>query len=366
MEYLIIALIIAKFCERGAIDIVSMATGRQPPSATYRAAKATSPSEDGPLVRTIKSWWADAMEDVDEARRIRRMDTKEKRDQARADRKAERQRVLDEIEEAKTKARKTEEKRKKGPAPDEVPTEELPEVEEYAPDGEGSRQSEEPPQDRPEHTGGPDRTEGPESATEDTVADIPPITDETEKPTYTPDDREVPEAVDPWFPVETAENTEWRPMFPPEGEGAKIIPMFKEKTEELEPADAAVLNGKVVTADAMTFDENGPAVLDLKGTEQMTTNSAPEGGLGQHQRWTVSMSDWERKAIPQVEMVGAAMRAGKVGPEYLAVVAEIQDLHRIQAEKYAFLYKKLLTMNEIKEKYQANPDAGDKDYVKSE
>jgi hypothetical protein len=357
MEYVIIALIIAKFCEKGAIDITSMITGNQPPSKTFQAAKGTT-AEAGPLGKFFKAWYADAIEDLDEKRRIKRMATKEEQGRARAERKADRQRILDAIDE-KTKA--DEEEREEREPADDIPVEE-------PPDPRDSEAGEPLPVDDEEPWGGWPKEpweEGPDQ----TIPDPLPWELPKEEPQATVEPDEPGQAQDPEEEIFDANLVEGGPgsagATDPQGPQGPEIPKLKS-------VQAGGSDGK---------DEWSPywakpelyAVPDQEkeegtmsnGTTVSTAVVAAEGGISTHIRWADNMIAYLGNCISHVEIVGASMYQGGNGPERLALIAEIQERNRHLALSYKVLRDTLIRdRNLIADAYAAtNNQAGDRDYA---
>jgi hypothetical protein len=389
IEYMIIALIIAKFCEKGAIDITSMITGNQPPSKTFQAAKGTT-AEAGPLGKFFKAWYADAIEDLDEKRRIKRLETKEEQDRARAERKADRQRILDAIDE-KAKADKAE-REEREPA-DDIPVEEPPdprdsEAGEPLPVDEGPGEKDRnfwgddlpernPWEERPEQTiPDPPRGEDPEDepqATaepdeprqvqdlEEEIFDADLVEDKTPEIPQGPEGPKVPEFKVIEGTVERPEDdAEWRPYST--GPQLYAVPDQEGETGMVETDSHGYAKtpfqkraGTVTAMAAATMGANG-----------MTTQAvAIEGGITQHIGWTAAVADYQVQAANHVEMVAAMMFQGENGPARLALVARIQEGHRILREMYLQLNAALVNdKNLVGDAYAATGgQAGGKPYV---
>lgn len=326
IEYMIIALIVAKFCEKGAIDIVSMITGRQPPSMTVQRAKKGN-TEDGPIAKALKAWYADAIEDLDEARRIKRMETKEERERARAERKAERQRIIDAA----------------GTPPAEEP-----------PHPDDSEADAPPPFDQP--VPGPVDPIIVDQPVDETVPDRREAIEEPIDAVIV-EPREViveepPEA--PEFPAFTVirgdrpedDDNEWRVYGRPQ---LHAVPTQKEG-----PEVTTMYEGK---------DQHGTAVYNSGGTGGQAV--AVEGGISTHIDWTAKMVDYHMRAMSHAEIVGASMYQGDNGPERLALIAQIQDGHRQMADAYQRVHD-ILVNDKIKigDAYASTGNqAGNKVYV---
>jgi hypothetical protein len=346
MEFVIIALILAKFCEKGAIDIVSMATGNQPPSKTYQAAKGAT-AEAGPLGKFVKAWWADAIEDLDEKRRIKRMETKEEQERARAERKADRQRILDAIDEKARADEAEREERERGPAED-IPVEEPPHPDDAEADSP-------PPFDDPDRAA-PDSLPL-EDEPETTVID-PPVPEETEPAA---EDETIVDAVI----VEDEPETVQGPEGPKIPEFKVITGSTEEPVNDTEWSPYRAKPELYAVPDQT--EESTGAAGQMEGTNMTSTQVAVEGGITQHINWTAAMADYQIRASAHVEMVGASMFKGDNGPARLAMVASIQEMHRQMREAYLQLNAILVNdKNLVGDAYAATGgQAGGKPYVTS-
>lgn len=349
---LIIALIIARFIVNGTVDVTSMVTGNQPPSKTYRDAKGEN-KEDGPLVRAIKAWWTDAIEDVDEYRKRRRLDSKEEKDAERARRKAERQKLIDEV----NQRIEDEKARQEKDLPETPKVDDVPPVEE-------TRRDE------------PDEVPAPE----------PFDWSEIDGPKPTAGDRPEPVAEivdDPPAPVEEVSGTvEGQPETPAEAK-AEIFEadIVEDQPEPVEGPNLRVVGGSRSADDeewrawgakprlyAVTDPETGPEAGETGGMDVTTTGkavAAAEGGITAHINWTRSMADHQIQSISHVEIVGAAMYQGDNGPARLALIAQLQEGHRQMNEAYLRLNAILVADKQrIGDAYAATGNqAGGKPYV---
>lgn len=410
---LIIALIVARFIVNGTIDITSMITGNQPPSKTYHDAKGDN-AEDGPLTRAIKAWWADAIDDLDEKRKIKRLETKEEKEAERKRRKDERQRWIDEMNERieDEKARQEEEKRareKPWVPPEESPDphdeteerpaeekpEELPPVEDEEVEDD-TEESEERPQDRQEElppvdervdgTVDPEQPADPED-TEEEIFDA----DIVEDPPEGPEGPEIPdlkvisggrEADDEWSTYRTkpqlyavredgegmtniipSTNGASSPRDPDGGRGQAKVEAVRELVDKNQTA-----GGTNVTTMYEGKDQQGSATYTSGGSGSAGTSPAViEGGISAHIKWTADMAAYQNRASSHVEIVGAEMFRSDNGPERLAKIAHIQELHR--QLRMAYLDVSAILVHDkqlIGEAYAATRNqAGDKKYTTS-
>jgi len=362
MEFVIIALILAKFCEKGAIDITSMITGNQPPSKTYQAAKGAT-AEAGPLGKFVKAWWADAIEDLDEKRRVKRLETKEEQNEARARRKAERQRILDAIDEKAAADEAERRERKQGSAED-IPVEEPPHPDDAEADSP-------PPIDDADQTIPDTLPDEPET----TVID-PPVSEQERQEKW----RERAGERKPWDETEPAAEDETivdavivedEPEIVQGPEGPKI-PEFKVITgsteEPVNDTEWSPYRAKPeLYAVPDQTEESTGAAGQMGGTNMTSTQVAVEGGITQHINWTAAMADYQIRASAHVEMVGASMFKGDNGPARLAMVANIQEMHRQMREAYLQLNAILVNdKNLVGDAYAATGgQAGGKPYVTS-
>lgn len=389
---LLIALIVAFWVQRGAVDITSMITGNPPPSKTYRDARGDS-AEDGPLVRTLKGWWADAIEDIDEVKRRRRLDTKEEKERERARRKAERQRVIREAEERERRI--NEPKAEAPPAPEreavvtepdpnsarpfdpldppfgegvlepeetvggtepEPASSEVPErdgterevIVERSREAVGSTPTRQPPTIEgiiePEHATGPDGTE-----TEIFEVDV--VEDESRPELNEPEEPFGP--VGPEIPAlriiqggEQADDTEWSAYKPQ---------LYAVQDQGNGDKEMTVVHGSDQQG-GMTYTSAGQA-----------SSANVEGGITTHINWTQDVADYQLRAAGHVEIVWASMFQGENGPERLAKINRIQEMHRQLREMYLELNGTLTAdKNTVGDAYAATRNqAGGKAYTTS-
>ena len=384
MEFVIIALILAKFCERGAIDVVSMITGNDPPSKKYREAKGDTAGE-GPLGKFVKAWWADAIEDLDEKRRIKRMETKEEQDAARAHRKAERQRIIDAIDE-KARADEVErEERERGPAED-IPVEEPPDPEDAEADPippveDTPEEESEEEKERQERW----RREKERDAEEDRERherwrkeagerrpweETPPV-EETVEGSVDPDQPKGggPEADTEIFDADIVEATPEIPSGPP----GPDIPEFKVIIGEVESGrpggdtEWSAYGAKPQLYAVPNQEQSTGGAGQTEGTDMTNAEVAVEGGITQHINWTAAVAEYQVRASAHVEIVGASMFKGDNGPARLALVAQIREQHRQLREMYQRLNAVLVNdKNLVGDAYAATGgQAGGKPYVTS-
>jgi hypothetical protein len=380
---LIIALVLAFWIQRGAVDITSMVTGNPPPSKAYRAAKGDT-DEEGPLGRFVKAWWADALEDLDERRRYKVVKKKEGREKARADREreqarreAERKKVLDRIEE---ESRRAGEERAAREDPKPIPVEEPP-----AP-GEADRTAPDAPipagpvpwipAGEP-HIGDPIPVpEGSEPDPEPVIGDSDPDpVIEGPEPDSGPIGPDLVLIAGGSSPVD---ETEWKSY----GEQPKLYAVTdKESGEEMAQAtqapgfDAAgranvagvvreINEGAGMTTMYEGKDQQGSSTYTSAGQGSGGGSGSVEGGLSTHINWTQQTAEYQTRAAGHVEIVGAQMLQGDNGPERLARIARIQDMHRALKAEYDALNLDLRSDLKVTEAYQAGGNqAGNKVYV---
>jgi hypothetical protein len=383
MEFVIIALLVAKWCEKGAIDIVSMITGNQPPSKTYQDAKGTT-KDDGPLGKFLKAWWADAIEDLDEKRRLARIESKEEQDKERARRKAERQRILDAIEEKAAADKAEREERKRA---DDIPVEESPdpadsdagdppveECPEELPPVEDDRQEEW----RREQEEAADAEQKRQEEWRERAGDrrpwdeVPPIEEkadgsvdpEESKEQGSKDDTKIFDAdiVEPTPEIEAGSPGPSGPTIPE----LTVIPGQVEQGGQSTGGEEWSAYGSRPQLYAVPNQEPTGAAGGTKGTD-MSGEVAVEGGITQHINWTAAVADYQVRAAGHVEMVGAMMFQGDNGPERLALVAAIREQHRQLRELYMRLNQVLVNdKNLVGDAYAATGgQAGGKPYVTS-
>jgi hypothetical protein len=321
---LFIALIAAYFIVNGAVDITSMITGNQPPSKSYRDAKGEN-KEDGPLTRAIKAWWADAIEDIDEAKKRRRLESKEEKAAERERRRAERQAWIDDMNqkieaEKKRQEEEREGRRKtwkwsKGEKAEELPPIVIDEV------------VEEPAAERPPV----EEVEVEEPPTVDeTVGEIdPPASEEAGDPIFEADlvvDK-TPKAIDP--PAEEAEQIDPGPPEGPEIPGLEVIDGGRPDSDEWS------VYGKPNLYAVQDVDTQRNAGIGIEaGGTNMTTVAAIEGGISAHIDWTAQMAEYQIRAAAHAEIVGATMFRGDNGPARVAMLRRLQEAHHMLREAY--------------------------------
>lgn len=391
---LLIALIVAFWIQRGAVDITSMITGNQPPSKTYRKATGDT-AEDGPLGKFVKAWWADALEDADERRRYARTKKKEgeqearaRQEQERAKRKAERQKVLDRIEE---EARRAEKDRASQHKPESIPVPEPPAPEE------ADRTIPDIPDLEDEPGVDPFHVDLPFTIDED-AEPAPPV--DMEKPPQ-PQEAGPPEM--PGFPAgpkgpvlpeltiiaggkTPADDEEWRPYGRPplyavtdkeEGEMTALKDLIPGGGGDGTDESAKAMQGNVDAVNRVQGqnDDHKNTTVQAYGTNtgagaSMTSNgqngqsAAVEGGLSTHILWTEETAKYQNQAKTYVEIVGAQMQQGDNGPERLARIARIMEMHNALHREYMALNGDLRQDMNVAEAYRAgNNQAGSKQYV---
>jgi hypothetical protein len=303
---LVLALIIARWIVNGTVDVTSMITGNQPPSKTYRDAKGEN-KEDGPLIRAFKAWWADAIEDIDEAKNRRRLESKEEKEQERQRRKAERQALIDGMNEKinqERQRREEEENHRRRPEVGEVPPVdgvEVDEVDEVPPvDGVGDLPEEQAP----------------------TAEPAPPV-DEVVIGTVEPGGAEAEQPEDKKVIIDAdIVEQEGTPRLQILGGG---------RAED----DEWSVYGKpqIYAVPDMTEGQPVPEARPLKGMT-MTEVQAVEGGITSHIDWTAQMADAQTRASAHAEIVGATMFQGDNGPARLALIRRIQEAHQQMREMY--------------------------------
>lgn len=344
MEFLIIAMVLAKFFERGAIDVVSMVTKQPPPSRTYQEAKGGAKG-DGPLKRFFSSWWEDAIGDADEFRRTRRMDSKEKAAE-KAKRKKEREETVND-------------------AKPEIPVEPAPRPEDYTPDEPTPKPAPDlPPVDRPE---APDAKPwdppwpGPEPKHRPETVDLPPVLEDEELTEKINKERTGPAVDDTPTPADTEALIDG-----PAGPLMEDFTTPKIETEPVDDTEWTPLIPKEPHLKVVVDNTRGTDMTQTTGSTQGQT--ATEGGIGTHIRWTAATADWQSKAIVAVENVKSQMAGADNGPEVLALAALIEDAHNVLKAHYQHLNALLVAhKTTVGDAYAATGNqAGSKDYVTSE
>lgn len=413
---LLIAMIVAYFVVNGAVDITSMITGNQPPSKTYRDAKGEN-KEDGPLIRTLKAWWADAIEDIDEAKKRKRLESKEEKERERQRRKDERQAWIDELNERTEDEKRKKERERRGRR----------KTWRWSRDEEAGEESDRSdPDDRTwdsdDRPWEADEEIPPvDESGEDSREELPPV-DESENGTVDPDSKEEkgrsdaeepeeifdadivddePKAIDPGEagPMDPGEAGLMDPPDGPEIPELRVIegdrpddeewtvygrPNLYAVTREEEPEvveknrDGSAktpfqqrAQGVTAVVDAAISAATGTPmqtqVNQAGGTTVTTQATTVEGGISAHINWTQKMADYQVRAASHVEIVWASMFHGDNGPARLAKIRRIQELHRMLNQAYLDVNGILVSdRNTIGDAYAATGmQAGDKRYTTS-